>query len=307
MSTIKVFRRVFFSMNADANLTQEQNTLKWGIVDRVIALGYIPEIFTPPPERRMRGLATRLGWSFDAVEKVMRRCSGHIIIGMPRWRISADAQETFLPTEFHHYEGAISYTLRLPTLVMADSAVIDRVVFDRRMGRYIVELPGNGASEWLEGNALCNALDDWNDEMKRRRDVFLGYSSSSRGIAHALKRFIEKEVGAEVLDWLDDFVPSDTILSQIRAAAERCSGGIFLFTKDDVLEGGQGKAAPRDNVVFEAGYFANAKGQDRVLIILESGAKMPADLGGHIYVSLEDRTNIEPVERRVRSFFTESI
>jgi len=35
----------------------------------------------------------------------------------------------------------------------------------------------------------------------------------------------------------------------------------FLFTKDDELQDASGKqqAAPRDNVVFEAGYFASAK------------------------------------------------
>ncbi|WP_447603718.1 TIR domain-containing protein [Nitrospira sp. Nam80] len=35
-------------------------------------------------------------------------------------------------------------------------------------------------------------------------------------------------------------------------------------------------------VVFEAGYFASAKGKKRVLIIRQSGTKMPADLGGDI-------------------------
>ena len=109
-----------------------------------------------------------------------------------------------------------------------------------------------------------------------------------------------------VLDWQDGFRSGFSILSEICAAAERCSGGIFLFTKDDMLEGGTTKAAPRDNVIFEAGYFASAKGHDRVLIVLENGAKMPADLGGYIYASLDDRSNIEPIEVRIRSFLTEN-
>ena len=63
------------------------------------------------------------------------------------------------------------------------------------------------------------------------------------------------------------------------------------------------QAAPRDNVVFEAGYFVSAKGKERVLIVREKGAKMPADLGGDIYASLDDRSNLQPVQEVVRKFF----
>lgn len=59
--------------------------------------------------------------------------------------------------------------------------------------------------------------------------------------------------------------------------------GIFLFTKDNPLVGiDENQASPRDNVVFEAGYFMHAKGKERTLIIREEGTKMPADLGGNI-------------------------
>ena len=55
-------------------------------------------------------------------------------------------------------------------------------------------------------------------------------------------------------------------------------------------------------MVFEAGYFAAAKGRDRVLIIREEGAKMPADLGGNIYLSLAVRDDIRPIESAIRDF-----
>lgn len=64
------------------------------------------------------------------------------------------------------------------------------------------------------------------------------------------------------------------------------------------------KAAPRDNVVFEAGYFINAKDKARVLIVRETGAKMPADLGGDIYASLDDKSKIKPIEETVRAFIS---
>ena len=107
-----------------------------------------------------------------------------------------------------------------------------------------------------------------------------------------------------VLDWQTDFPPGQNILQQIGRAAERCSAGIFLFTRDDELAAaGAGHAAvPRDNVVFEAGYFIASKGKDRVLVVREEGAKMPADLGGDIYASLPDRNHIGPILDSLRRF-----
>ena len=61
-------------------------------------------------------------------------------------------------------------------------------------------------------------------------------------------------------------------------------------------------AVPRDNVVFEAGYFIGLKGKRNVLIVREAGSKMPADLGGDIYASLTDRTDIAPIERTLEAF-----
>jgi predicted nucleotide-binding protein len=119
-----------------------------------------------------------------------------------------------------------------------------------------------------------------------------------------LKRFLNKDLGVKVLDWKTDFSPSRFILQQIEAAAARCSAGIFLFTKDDPItnETQTYKAVPRDNVVFEAGYFISAKGKENVLIILENGAKMPADLGGDIYAPLDDKSDLEQIEDTVRKF-----
>jgi hypothetical protein len=37
-------------------------------------------------------------------------------------------------------------------------------------------------------------------------------------------------------------------------------------------------------------------------VVREAGAKMPADLGGDIYASLDDKANIEPVKSVMRKF-----
>ena len=105
-----------------------------------------------------------------------------------------------------------------------------------------------------------------------------------------------------MLDWQTDFVPGSGILDQIAEAVQRCAAGIFLFTKDDRLTGAEMEAAPRDNVVFEAGYFANAKGHDRMLVIREEGTKMPADLGGKIFVPFTDRDELAGLRKPLGAF-----
>lgn len=80
-------------------------------------------------------------------------------------------------------------------------------------------------------------------------------------------------------------------------------------TKDDKIadDAQADKAIPRDNVVFEAGFFPHAKGKDRVLIVLEEGCKMPADLGGDIYALLEDKADTSSIEPYIRRFVEEQL
>lgn len=81
----------------------------------------------------------------------------------------------------------------------------------------------------------------------------------------------------------------------------------LLFAENDPLKGSDGSAAPRDNVVFEAGYFMNSKGPNRCLIIRQGNAKMPADLGGAIYLHLESPGDITSIETRLTRFLNENL
>ena len=223
-----------------------------------------------------------------------------MIIGLPRWAVMLGPQEARFASEYNHYEGAVVHTLGLPMLVLADEAIGDRGIFSRAGGPYIIPVPSDTDLNWLTTPDFTAPFSHWVSDLSKRRDVFLGYCSSSRG--SDLKRFLQMDLGATVLDWQLDFAPGRTILEEITEAASRCSGGVFLFTRDDELVGPMNQAAPRDNVVFEAGFFCHAKGKERVLIIREEGSEMPADLGGDIYATLLDRSNIGPIEQQVRMF-----
>jgi predicted nucleotide-binding protein len=55
------------------------------------------------------------------------------------------------------------------------------------------------------------------------------------------------------------------------------------------------------------GMFMQAKGRDRVLVIREQGAKMPADIGGGIYISLKNRNDITSIQTRLMDFIDKRI
>ena len=295
-------RRVYVSLPADQWLPANANALKWAIVEKIEKLGYTPEIFTNPKGRN--GLASPKTWSAQDADEVARRCAGAVLLGMARWRFTDESnQPVLLPTEFNHYEGALARTLRLPTLVLVQRDVLRRVVFDSSFGGYVGNFPPDADASWLRTSDFRVPFGYWRASLNERRDVFFGYSSGSTSTAKAIKRFLMRR-GVKVLDWQTDFIPGRTILDQIEEAATLSVGGIFLFTKDDELAGGRRArmSVPRDNVVFEAGYFIGLKGKQNVLIIRETGSKLPADLGGDIYAALEQRRDIDPIKKTLSAF-----
>jgi predicted nucleotide-binding protein len=136
--------------------------------------------------------------------------------------------------------------------------------------------------------------------------VFLAYSSASAVTAAQIKALVENS-GASVLDWKSDFVAGPTILSSIKDAADTCSCGIFVFGEDDSIASGDHLMAPRDNVVFEAGYFMHARGHKSCLIIRRGATRMPADVGGIIYLPLPRDADASTIAPQLTQFLTENL
>jgi len=286
-------------MPADRWLTAQENELKWEVVARMEKLGYVTEVFFDP--RGKVSLSGSKAWSATECESVMRRCEGCALLGFPRWRTDHFA----FATDYNHYEGAVARTLGLPLLQLIQKGVERRVVFDGSFGGYVGEMPTNPSLAWLRTKEFKTPFEYWSMDLAARRDIFLGYCSKSSPVAKKVKSFLQSGLGLTVMDWAIDFDPARTIFQEIERASRLCGAGIFLFTKDDALSGAakaKARSVPRDNVVFEAGYFSAAKGKSRVLIALQTGAKMPADLGGDIYASLPENGSIEPIKAVLRKF-----
>jgi hypothetical protein len=290
-------RRAFISIQNPERLDDRRRAVQDQIIRKVELLGLQPEIFFHA------GTAASLAWSLQNAVDVMRRCVGAVILASPRWTVTEpNGNEFRFASEYAQIEGAMATALRLPLFIVAEKGLVDRGITWTGAGHPILFMPADADTSWLGSDAFLQRFGLWSDQIAQRSDVFLGYSSKARGTAQAVHLFLKERLDLKVRNWEIDFAAAGIILDEIETAARLCSGGIFLFTKDDTLEGNEVRAAPRDNVVFEAGYFAAAKGRDRVLIIREEGAKMPADLGGNIYLSLADRNDIRPIESAIRDF-----
>lgn len=292
--------RVFVSAPIDDHLTPVQQTIKHGVYDLLHQNGFDLQKFVElglPIQEYMR-------WSIDNADEVMSYCQGAVVIGLARWRFPTDAGDFLFPTEYSHCEGTLALARKLPTLLILENGTVRRGLFHTSHHR--IFMPPNADTTWLTdpNSNFTRDFGNWTRQVNARYHIFLGYSSKSRPTAEKIIKSLTAK-GVRVLDWDTGFTPAGTILEQIQDAESRCLGGIFLFMKDDELISGDIRhATPRDNVIFETGYFMSKKGDKRVLIVLEEGAKMPADVGGQIHLTLRDRNDISPIEEGLFQFVT---
>ena len=293
-------RRVFVSASSNRNLDDRRKALKAAILEKIVGAGFEPQEFWES------GMAESLAWSFENVDCVMKKCNGALVIGFPRWMISGPASSGGLVGEYNHYEGAVALSHNLPIFLLAESGVENRGVIWTGGGKPITFIPEDAQPSWVDEVGFQKGFKAWVRELSARKDIFLGYCSQNAGTAALIENRLTRE-GATVLNYMMDFRSGTSILNEIEAASSSCASGIFLFSENDPLEGVDGGAAPRDNVVFEAGYFMNSKGPERCLIIREGNAKMPADLGGAIYLHLKGPGDIASIESRLTRFLKENL
>jgi predicted nucleotide-binding protein len=107
---------------------------------------------------------------------------------------------------------------------------------------------------------------------------------------HELFRVLQDVTGVKPIILAEQPNGGRTILEKLEAYAAAAGFAVALLTPDDV--GGArdaGEMAPRarQNVVFEAGYFAGRLGRARVVLLYDEGVELPSDLQGLVYVPLD--------------------
>lgn len=129
--------------------------------------------------------------------------------------------------------------------------------------------------------------------------VFIGSSSEALTVAEHFAAGLEAKHGAniEATVWNQGiFGASQMTLHSLVTAAKQSDFAVLVLSADDVVNSRElvGKAAPRDNVIFELGLFMGAISLERVFILPpREGVKLPSDLGGFTllsaYVEREDK------------------
>jgi predicted nucleotide-binding protein len=294
-------KRVFVSVPRDQHLDERQRTLKHAILDELARNRLEPQEF------QTSGLPLRAPYTFEAVRSIMSRCHGALILAFARWRDPSGNGNLAMPTVWNHFEGAFAVAMRKEILVITEKNVSEDGITWTGGGQIVLNAPSDASTEWLREPYAKRQIDAWVAAVNRQDDVFLAYSSKARATANDVSKFLTSR-GVAVRDWEVHFGPGPTILDELMEASRSCLGAIMLLTKDDdLLVGQENFAAPRDNVIFEMGMFMEARGRERVLVIREEGAKMPADIGGGIYLSLKDRSDISPIQTKVWEFIEKRI
>jgi hypothetical protein len=275
------------------------------------------ENLSKPQERFLAALKDRLtgaglrilpeSASTDDVEQrlgAIRQCHGVVVLAFSQWQAArmyrVQEKKSVMPTEFTHLGVSMALAARRPLFLLREKCVAERGALRRGYVSRHIGVPNSLNPEWLESVEFETEFQRWLKEVDRFRHVFLGYSSKATSVGNALRAFLSEKLGLRVFDW-HDFELGGTIWNEIERAECYTNCGIFLFMTDDTLSSGKKReSAPRDNVVYEAGYFAGAKGRQRSLIIREKGAHVPTDLGGILYLELDGRSSISQLETKLR-------
>ena len=279
--------RVFVSAPVDSVLNVGQLAIKRGVLALLRKTGIEPQEFGAS------GLPAQMIWNFEAAREVMGNCQGACILGFARWRVSTDAGLMTMLTEYNHFEGGLATSLELPIFLMAEAGVQQRGIVYPGGGKLIVTIPENADESWLKSDGFVAHFQSWCAAVNKHANVFVAATRGLRSTAATVKEYL-RSVGVSVRD-LNDFQLGKLAKDEVERVAGSCATAIFLF-------GGDREAPGRDNLLIELGYFARARGFDRILIVLEKGASLPSDMAGTPFIALDDPADIGPIETHLRAF-----
>jgi prolyl-tRNA editing enzyme YbaK/EbsC (Cys-tRNA(Pro) deacylase) len=115
--------------------------------------------------------------------------------------------------------------------------------------------------------------------------IFVGASSEAEEHDQLVRDVLE-EVGITVIPWQQSFRPGEYGLDSLGRIAREAHGAILIASADDrTWYRGQEQFSPRDNVLFELGYFMQALARRNTVIVQVEDSKgntprVPTDLAG---------------------------
>jgi nucleoside 2-deoxyribosyltransferase len=129
--------------------------------------------------------------------------------------------------------------------------------------------------------------------------IFIGSSTEGRHVADAFVQALDYD--AEPTAWPDGvFELGQSYLHSLMKARDEFDCAIIILTADDMItKKGIKGWAPRDNAIFELGFFMGAYGNERTFIVheRENPPMLPSDLAGIRAASFSPRENMKSAVR----------
>ncbi len=152
-------------------------------------------------------------------------------------------------------------------------------------------------------------------EARSKTRIFIISSAEALDVARAVQNAFEHDSFTVVL-WTNDvfkasYYPIETLENEL----DLSDFAIAIVQADDIVKSrGKKKSVPRDNVIFELGFFMGRLGRQRAVLMEPRGTdvKLPTDLAGITTVSYkaaDDGTGLAvsmaPACNRLRTLFNE--
>jgi len=186
-----------------------------------------------------------------------------------------------------------AHVSRSATIEAAEPVVAWKISHTR-----LVEIGNKTPDIWrLLAIELASRLEQRNRFINRanlKPRVFLICSSEALPIARAIRVGVEHH--AQVVIWSDEniFPPGTYALEDLEQQVNEADFGIALAEPDDlVLSRHRATAVPRDNVIFELGFFMSRLGRRRTVLLVPRvlDVKLPSDFKGLTPISYDRGTS----------------